>query len=69
MEKGYRIFTNPEDSVYMVAEGDKVIAWFMDMEHAQEFKNIRTGTYYAVRSHELNRIRENVDRMIKRLED
>ena len=67
MKKIYKILEKDSgDLVYMVSDGDNVIAWFADREHAEEFANIRNGNYYAVRRHELDRIRENIDRIFER---
>ena len=64
MKKVYKILKRDSgDLVYMVSDGDNVVAWFGDREHAQEFANIRNGNYYAVRRHEMDRIKENVDRI------
>lgn len=71
MKKVYKILESDSgDLAYMVSDGDNVVAWFADQDHAQEFANIRNGNYYAVRglvlkviSHDLDRIKENVDRI------
>ena len=67
MKKIYNILKKDSgDLVYMVSDGDNVIAWFADIEHAKEFANIRNGGYCAVRRHELTRIKENIDRIFER---
>lgn len=67
MKKVYKILERDSgDLTYMVSDGDNVIAWFGVREHATEFANIRNGNYYAVRRHELDRIKENVDRIFER---
>ena len=67
MKKIHKILKKDSgDLVYMVSDGDNVIAWFADREHAKEFANIRNGGYCAVRRHELDRIRENIDRIFER---
>ena len=68
MNKYTVLFKERGENMYMVTDGENVVAWFLEKKDAAEWVKFKNHGYVVVRRHEIDRIRENVDRMISKLD-